>query len=46
MIRSYRDRDAQRLMERKFSRRLQGIENSARVRLEVLVLNSVNTYLY
>ena len=36
MIRSYRDRDAQRLMERKFSRRLQGIENSARVRLEVL----------
>ena len=36
MIRSCRDKDAQRLMERKFSRRLQGIERSARVRLEVL----------
>ena len=36
MIRSCRDRDAQRLLERKFSRRLQVIEKSARVRLEVL----------
>ena len=36
MIRSCRDRDAQRLLERKFSRRLQAIEKSARVRLEVL----------
>jgi proteic killer suppression protein len=36
MIRSCRDRDAQRLLERKFSRRLHAIEKSARVRLEVL----------
>ncbi len=36
MIRSCRDKDARRLLERKFSRRLQAIENSARVRLEVL----------
>ena len=36
MIRSCRDREAQRLLERKFSRRLQAIEKSARVRLEVL----------
>lgn len=36
MIRSCRDKDAQRLLERKFSRRLQSIEKSARVRLEVL----------
>jgi proteic killer suppression protein len=36
MIRSCRDKDAQRLLERKFSRRLQAIENSARVRLELL----------
>jgi toxin HigB-1 len=36
MIRSCRDKDAQRLLERKFSRRLQAIEKSARVRLEVL----------
>src|ERR1035441_2250046 len=36
MIRSCRDKDAQRLLERKFSRRLQDIEKSARVRLEVL----------
>jgi len=36
MIRSCRDKDAQRLLERKFSRRLQAIEMSARVRLEVL----------
>ena len=36
MIRSCRDRDAQRLLDRKFSRRLQAIEKSARVRLEVL----------
>lgn len=36
MIRSCWDKDAQRLLERKFSRRLQGIEKAARVRLEVL----------
>lgn len=36
MIRSCRDRDAQRLLERRFSRRLQTIEKSARVRLELL----------
>ncbi len=36
MIPSCRDKDAQRLLERKFSRRLQAIETSARVRLEVL----------
>jgi plasmid maintenance system killer protein len=36
MIRSCRDRDAQRLLERKFSRRLQAIEKSGRIRLEVL----------
>jgi proteic killer suppression protein len=36
MIRSCPDKDARRLLERKFSRRLQSIEKSARVRLEVL----------
>ena len=36
MIRSCRDKDARGLLERKFSRRLQSIEKSARVRLEVL----------
>ena len=36
MIRSCRDKDVRRLLERKFSRRLQAIEKSARVRLEVL----------
>ena len=36
MIRSCRDKDARRLLERKFSRRLQSIDRSARVRLEVL----------
>ena len=36
MIRSCRDNDARRLLERKFSRRLQAIEKSARDRLEVL----------
>ena len=36
MIRSFRDKDARLLLERKFSRRLQAIEKSARVRLEVL----------
>jgi proteic killer suppression protein len=36
MIRSCRDKDAQRLLERKFSRRLQAIEKSGRIRLEVL----------
>ena len=36
MIRSCRDKDVRRLLERRFSRRLQSIEKSARVRLEVL----------
>ena len=36
MIRSCRDKDAERLLKRKFSRRLQAIEKSARVRLEIL----------
>jgi proteic killer suppression protein len=36
MIRSCRDKDVLRLLERKFSRRLQAIEKPARVRLEVL----------
>ena len=36
MIRSCRDQDAQRLLERNFSRRLQAVEKSARVRLELL----------
>jgi proteic killer suppression protein len=36
MIRSYQDRDAQRLLERRFSRRLQSIEKAARLRLELL----------
>ena len=36
MIRSCRDKDAQRLLGRKFSRRLQAIEKSGRIRLEVL----------
>ena len=36
MIRSWRDKDVQRLLERKFSRRFQAIEKSARIRLEVL----------
>jgi toxin HigB-1 len=36
MIRSCRDKDAQLLLERRFSRRLQGIEKSARIRLELL----------
>jgi proteic killer suppression protein len=36
MIRSCRDKDARLLLERKFSRRLQAIEKSARVGLEVL----------
>jgi len=36
MIRSCRDKYVRRLLERKFSRRLQSIEKSARVRLEVL----------
>jgi len=36
MIRSCRDKGVRRLLERKFSRRLQSIEKSARVRLEVL----------
>jgi plasmid maintenance system killer protein len=36
MIRSFRDKDAQRLFEREFSRRLQMIERTARVRLALL----------
>ena len=36
MIRSCRDQDAQRLLDRNFSRRLQAVEKSARVRLELL----------
>jgi len=36
MIRSCRDKDSRLLLERKCSRRLQAIEKSARVRLEVL----------
>ncbi|HYW46927.1 MAG TPA: type II toxin-antitoxin system RelE/ParE family toxin [Bryobacteraceae bacterium] len=36
MIRSFRDKDAQRLLERKFSRRLQAVEKTARIRLELL----------
>jgi proteic killer suppression protein len=36
MIRSCRDIDVQRLLERKFSRRLQAIGKSGRIRLEVL----------
>lgn len=36
MIRSCGDRDTQKLLERRFSRRLQAIEKSARVRLELL----------
>jgi proteic killer suppression protein len=36
MIRSCRDHDVQRLLERKFSRRLQRIEKAARVRLALL----------
>jgi proteic killer suppression protein len=36
MIRSFRDKDAERLYERRFSRRLQTIEKTARIRLELL----------
>jgi proteic killer suppression protein len=36
MIRSCRDKDAERLLARQFSRRLQAIEKSARIRLELL----------
>jgi proteic killer suppression protein len=36
MIRSCRDRGTRWLLERRFSRRLQGIEKAARVRLELL----------
>ena len=36
MIRSCRDKDAQRLLEREFSRRFQSIEKAARIRLELL----------
>jgi len=36
MIRSFRDREAEKILGRKFSRRLQGIETAARIRLEIL----------
>ena len=36
MIRSCRDRETQKLLERRFSRKLQAIEKQARVRLELL----------
>ncbi len=36
MIRSCRQKDVQLLLDRKFSRRLQGIEKAARIRLELL----------
>jgi proteic killer suppression protein len=36
MIRSCRDREVQRLLDRQFSRRLQAIERVARVRLALL----------
>jgi toxin HigB-1 len=36
MIRSCRDREVQRLLDRQFSRRFQAIERAARVRLELL----------
>ncbi|MCL4851705.1 MAG: type II toxin-antitoxin system RelE/ParE family toxin [Bryobacteraceae bacterium] len=36
MIRSCRQKDVQLLLDRKFSRRLQGVEKAARIRLELL----------
>jgi proteic killer suppression protein len=36
MIRSFRDNEVQRLVDRKFSRRFQAIEKAARVRLALL----------
>jgi proteic killer suppression protein len=36
MIRSCRDKEVQRLLDRKFSRRFQAIEKAARVRLALL----------
>ena len=36
MIRSCRDKEVQRLLDRKFSRKFQAIERAARVRLELL----------
>jgi proteic killer suppression protein len=36
MIRSCRDKEAQKLLERRFSKRLAAIEKQARVRLELL----------
>ena len=36
MIRTCRDQDVQKLLDRKFSRRLRGIERVARIRLELL----------
>jgi len=36
MIRSCRDRDVLQLLDRQFSRRLQSIEKTARIRLELL----------
>ena len=36
MIQSFRDKDARLLHEREFSRRLQGVEKTARIRLALL----------
>ena len=36
MIRSSRDKDVQRLLDREFSRKFQAIEKTARIRLELL----------
>ena len=36
MIRSCRDKETQRLLERRFSKKFQAIERAARVRLELL----------
>jgi len=36
MIRSCRDKETQKLLERRFSKKFQAIERSARVRLELL----------
>ena len=36
MIRSCRNKDTQQLLDRQFSRKLQGVEKAARVRLQLL----------
>ncbi len=36
MIRSCRDKEVRQLLDRKFSRKFQGIENAARIRLALL----------